>query len=682
MTALRSFLLTLICAIILPLWAVAGNLIRGPYLQQSTSNSIVVVWRTEGKSAPALSYGKTPGSLTNALSGESIVLRVSDDVNAPSDIPRLYKEPVDEIAEREADHDPSTAANTYQYEAHVSGLQPDTKYYYAIYDGDQLLAGNDEGHYFVSHDRIGSSTDMRLWVVGDSGTGGNDQAMVHDAMRAYVNRTSRSVDHYIHVGDMAYSDGTDREFQDNFFAPYQTTLRNTVCWPAMGNHEGHTSRGISGIGPYYDAYVVPTRAEGGGVASGTEAYYSFDIEEVHFICLDSHDLDRSPDSAMAQWLRADLEQANSKWLVAFWHHPPYTMGSHNSDRETQLIEMRENFMPILEAGGVDITLTGHSHIYERSMLLDGAYDTPTTPHGVIFDDGDGRINGDGAYRKSKGLQPHEGSVSIVAGHGGTGISREGTMPVMREIILEHGSVILDIQGDTLTGTMLNKQGQIRDLFNIVKRGKVAPVRVKDPWQPIHDISLLTEIRLDFNEVIPGEIPEGWRIASGNSSSLAVIAEPNGSNFLRAGAKEAPFVALYTQFESRAFEFGTKVRLPGETGKGAGLVFGYKDPRNFGRVFLDPAAGVIRVSRFVDGAERILIEEKARIRSDRWLNVEIEVADGEIEVQFQDEMEQDRELEFTIKLGTSVPENSLGFYIPPDGSAEFRFFGFENNDQLP
>ena len=89
------------------------------------------------------------------------------------------------------------------------------------------------------------------------------------------------------------------------------------------------------------------------------------------------------------------------------------------------------------------------------------------------------------------------------------------MPVMREIIIEHGSVILDIEGDTLTGTMLNKNGQIRDVFNIVKRGRVRPVRVKNPWQPIHDISLLTELLLEFNDIAPGSFPKGWRVVSGD-----------------------------------------------------------------------------------------------------------------------------------------------------------------------
>ena len=683
MNIIRLFFFIFALTIFHAVWVAAGSLVRGPYLQQATSNSIVVVWRTEGESEPVLRYGNAPDAWQEALSGDAIVLRVSADVNAAANVPRLYQEPMSERAQREADHDPSTVPNTYQYEARVSNLQPDSKYYYAIFDGGQLLAGGDENHYFLAHNPIGSSTDMSVWVVGDSGTGGKDQALVHDAMRAYVTRTGRPVDHYIHVGDMAYSDGTDREFQDNFFAPYQATLRNTVCWPTMGNHEGHTSRGISGIGPYYDAYVLPTRAEVGGVASGTEAYYSFDIEEVHFICLDSHDLDRSPNSAMAQWLRADLEQANAKWIIAFWHHPPYTQGSHDSDRESQLVEMRENFMPILEGGGVDLTLTGHSHIYERSMLMDGAYDTPTTAQGVILDDGDGRIGGDGPYRKSAGLHPHEGSVSIVAGHGGTSLGRGGTMPVMREIILEHGSVLLDLQGDTLTGTMLNKHGQIRDIFHLVKRGKVTTTRIKNPWQPIHDTSLLTELRLNFADDTPGMMPEGWKVVAGNKSGLSVSKEQSGPDkFLQTQATEAALVGLYTRFASSAFEFETRLRLTGKDGKGAGLVFGYRNPKNFGRVFFDPVAGVIRVSRFVDGAENIIKEKKAGIHADQWLNVEIEIEDGEIEVQFQDAKEQQPELEFEIGLGPEIPRSPAGIFLPQNGSADFKFFEFEDNDPLP
>ena len=41
-------------------------------------------------------------------------------------------------------------------------------------------------------------------------------------------------------------------------------------------------------GPYFDIFSLPTKAEAGGLASGTEAYYSFDYGNIHFVVLDSY----------------------------------------------------------------------------------------------------------------------------------------------------------------------------------------------------------------------------------------------------------------------------------------------------------------------------------------------------------------------------------------------------------
>ena len=38
-----------------------------------------------------------------------------------------------------------------------------------------------------------------------------------------------------------------------------------------------------------------------------------------------------------------------------------------------MVDMREVVLPMLEAHGVDLVLCGHSHVYERSYLLDGHY---------------------------------------------------------------------------------------------------------------------------------------------------------------------------------------------------------------------------------------------------------------------------------------------------------------------
>ena len=443
----------------------APTITRGPYLQLAHQSGITIVWRTgEAMKDPRVIYWTDEADERQVCAGDRIVARTTTSETGG----KLSKAP----------------AGTVQYEATLSGLEPDTTYHYAVHDGESEREASGLKQRFTTHPPIGKAVSTRVWVVGDSGTGALHQRLVNEAMLQFVATTKRPLDLYLHVGDMAYGSGTDPQFQNNFFAPYRETLSQTVCWAAMGNHEGGSSNGKTCIGPYYDAYVCPTQGEAGGVPSGNEAFYSFDYGNIHFICLNSHDISRKPDGAMAQWLVKDLAATKAKWIVGFWHHPPYTKGTHDSDRENQLVEMREHIMPILEEGGVDLVLSGHSHIYERSMLIDGAYETPTTAEGVILDDGDGRPDGDGPYRKSEAVTPHNGTVAVVTGHGGKlGGNSLGIMPIMRSIVLDHGSTILDIEGDTLTGIMVDLRGVERDRFAIQKSGVVEHRPLENPWTP-------------------------------------------------------------------------------------------------------------------------------------------------------------------------------------------------------
>lgn len=491
---------------------------RAPYLQFSTTNSIYVVWRTEGPIKPVVRFGKSLNALNRELSyvsetsGTGIVIRTSLGTNTQSIPSKWQRFRTEENLKLRKLH--TAPLGTFQYEARLMDLAPATKYYYAVYDDNRRMTPADASYSFTTPPPVGTRKPIRFWALGDGGTGRQAQADVFDAMVSYTERDKHPLDFWMYLGDMAYGNGKDMEFQSRFFESYEPTLRSSVCWPTMGNHEGSTSKGQTGIGPYYDAYVMPRRAEAGGLASGTEAYYSFDWANIHFICLDSHDLDRKPGGPMAKWLKADLEKARADWLIAFWHHPPYTKGSHDSDKEKDMAEMRQHIMPIVESGGVDLVLAGHSHIYERSMLIDGAYGaTNSVAENNVLDDGDGDPDGDGAYRKSAGIHPHQGTVAIVSGNAGAAMSRKGTIPLMKRTIMEYGSVIVDVDGDTLTGRMVNRSGKARDLFSMVKRGKVEPVRLALPWQPEEykkptnevkgvDYTVMDTAPVDFKLVIP------------------------------------------------------------------------------------------------------------------------------------------------------------------------------------
>ena len=452
--------LILLTALLIAVSASAA-ITRGPYLQLGTESSMVIVWRCDSVATPVVKYGTAVDALTETCPVENITIRTTT-----SEQP-LHTAP----------------DGTVQYEATLSGLRPNITYYYSVSDGQTPLMTASKEFRFTTHPTIGTEKNTRIWVVGDSGTGGDGQKQVFKAQVEYTKQAKREIDLYVHLGDMAYGRGTDGEFQYNFFDIYETMLRNTVCWPTMGNHEGLTSKGLRGIGPYFDAYVLPTQGEAGGLASSKEAYYSFDYGDIHFVCLDSFRHPRGTNAPMALWLKEDLKATKAKWLIAFWHHPPYSNGSHDSNKDKRMTDMREDFMPILEAAGVDLVLTGHSHVYERSMLIAGAYHTPTHNHGVVLDDGDGNPQGHGAYHKSEGLTPRNGTVAIVAGHGAKLGGTRGILPIMRAVMLKLGSVVLDVKGNTLSGFMLDKDGNQVDPFQIVKEGTVEPKAVEDPWTP-------------------------------------------------------------------------------------------------------------------------------------------------------------------------------------------------------
>jgi hypothetical protein len=315
-----------------------------------------------------------------------------------------------------------------------------------------------------------------VWVLGDPGTKGDTQRAVRDQYYKFTDK--RATDLCLLLGDNAYPDGTDTDYQKAIFEIYPETLRNVPVWSCLGNHDGKSANSITQSGVYYNAFTFPTRGEAGGVASGTEAYYSFDYANIHFISLDSHDSDRSLDGAMMTWLKADLAATKRDWIVAFFHHPTYTKGTHDSDKDSdsagRMNDMRQNFIPVLEAGGVDLILTGHSHVYERSFLLDGHYGKSTTFNAATMVKQKGEVRADGVvvYRKPRSRTAHFGDINVVtgsAGHAGsTTKPPKLDHPAFYVSLNEAGSSVLDINGLTLSLTFLNDKGEQRDRFTNIK----------------------------------------------------------------------------------------------------------------------------------------------------------------------------------------------------------------------
>jgi hypothetical protein len=345
--------------------------------------------------------------------------------------------------------------------------------HFAVGTTNVTFVGADSNTFFVTHPPIGPAKPTRIWVLGDPGTRKKEQFKVRDAY--YEWNGDRSTDLWIMLGDNAYSAGKDDEYQGGVFNVYQAMLRKSVLWPCLGNHDAGSASSATQSGVYYDIFTLPTQAQAGGVMSGTEAYYSFDYANIHFVVLDSADSDWNENGLMVRWLKADLENNQQEWLVAYSHHPPYSKGSHDSDRDkdsdARMRKMREIVLPMLENHGLDLMMVGHSHAYERSFLLDGQYGHSTNINErVHFKSAkDGRADGTGIYTKpSRKLGAREGSVYVVAGSSGQVSGGKLQHPAMCISLNVLGSLVLDIDGSRLDATFIDEKAVVRDYFTIQK----------------------------------------------------------------------------------------------------------------------------------------------------------------------------------------------------------------------
>lgn len=376
----------------------SASLTRGPYLQAGTRDSITVRWRTDVPTDTKVSWGTLLGTYPNSLGNSTL---------------------------------------TTEHLLRIGTLLPDTKYYYTI-GGSLFTLQSGTDNRFTTLPPNNTARKLRFVALGDCGNNSANQVNVKNTLLNYVG--SNDMDAMILLGDNAYNVGSDAEYQTNFFDVYKNDLLKFYkLYPAPGNHDYGNSSGNTGLRnmPYHLNFTVPQYGEAGGVPSGVNTYYSFNVGSVHFISLDSYGMDDANTTKMydtlgaqATWLKADLAANTQRWTVVYFHHPPYTKTSHTSDTELDLVAIRENFIRILERYGVDLVLCGHAHGYERSYLLKGFYNTYAVP--LLDDDFDPVLHTatgntqnalyDGtanscAYTYNSGQYQH-GTVYTVAGSAG------------------------------------------------------------------------------------------------------------------------------------------------------------------------------------------------------------------------------------------------------------------------
>jgi hypothetical protein len=421
---------------------------RGAYLQKLTPNSVTVRWRTDIATNSKVQYG------TSLSYGATA----------------------------------TDAAVTTEHIVTLTGLTPGTRYFYSIGSATQAIQG-DAKNNFYSAPVVGSTAPVRIWGIGDFGNGSTTQLNVRNAFQTYAGTTPTNL--WVWLGDDAYDLGTDAEFQSKVFAKYPDQFKSIPLFPSPGNHDyaqaGYKSTSsLTTNFPYFSIFSVPQNGESGGVASNTPKYYSYNYGNIHFISLDSYGALNNPGSPMYTWLNNDLAANTQRWTIAYFHHPPYTKGSHNSDTAVESKDIRTNIIPLLESYHVDVVLSGHSHDNERSYLIKGHYGIASTFTPAM------KVST--ATNNFIKTPPYDGTVYVVcgtAGETGSGTQTGYPMPCMFYNNVTYAcSLVIDVNGDNLSCKYLASTGAIVDQLTITKSGgaRTKPTKTQEA-QDLYDIFL-------------------------------------------------------------------------------------------------------------------------------------------------------------------------------------------------
>ena len=185
---------------------------------------------------------------------------------------------------------------------------------------------------------------VKFMATGDTGRGTPVQFELGRVMADY--QEAFKYDTVILTGDNLYGPEKPSDYKAKFEDPYRALLdRGVKFYASLGNHDE-----VNQIN--YDHFNM-----------GGKEYYRFEKGDVAFYALNTTYLEKE----QIEWLEKELAEDDSRWKMAFFHHPPFSSGGrHGSDDD-----IRDVLHPIFVKYGVDVVFTGHDHFYERIIPKDG-----------------------------------------------------------------------------------------------------------------------------------------------------------------------------------------------------------------------------------------------------------------------------------------------------------------------
>ncbi len=316
------------------------TLYKVPYSMSPTTSSVRILWQTEDTvSLGKVRYGMSPDDLTQETTARD----------------GWYVE-----------------GEGYVHVVELTGLQPFTRYYYAVGDGTR-------------EDTIISScktapdinTAFRIFMISDI----HENACNNwENEQTYITQTLNP-DFAMFIGDFV-NHGWDRAWNESFFNPGKPFLRQVTFSGAIGNHEtyladGTLEEGFTNYHTYYDYFSSFSHGESEGAVIDPrgEAYFSFNYGDAQIICLNLNnnydDTYDSPSFAVGSkqynWLDQQLKNSTSKWILIYAHVGITTSGYHGQWNDENHSIIRPLLEQYAKAGKHIICFAGDDHSFEHAQ---------------------------------------------------------------------------------------------------------------------------------------------------------------------------------------------------------------------------------------------------------------------------------------------------------------------------
>lgn len=253
----------------------------------------------------------------------------------------------------------NTLGCQYLHRVYIANLTPGTKYFYSLRGENPDIISSQ--YSFVIPD---VSKTLTYMIYGDLGLlTANLQFLKHEVIM-----DPQKYSAIFHIGDIAYDLGSDGGRRgDQFLNAIQDMAARVPYMTIPGDHEL-----FPGSKDHYRFRFSTPNA--GWPMPLNQLWYSIDAGLIHFVCLSTEVFFHDKDNIDRQnrWLEEDLKKANENrdknpWIVALGHRPLYcSVDDKNEDcRKTDSL-VRENLEDLFHKYGVDIYISGHQHLYERT----------------------------------------------------------------------------------------------------------------------------------------------------------------------------------------------------------------------------------------------------------------------------------------------------------------------------